>query len=87
MILVDVSDAYTDYVYPLTNNGELSVNTMKKIEETYIGKESRSSQDTNMLYHFLMYLLSKFGKATVCNIQYKFNVLPSVNLLPKVIIR
>ena len=42
-----------------------------------------------MLYHCLIDLLSKFGKSkvSVWNIKYKFNGLPSGNLLLKLIIR
>ena len=48
-----------------------------------------TAQDTNMLYHCLINSLSKVGKAKVFvwNSQYKFNRLPSGNILLKVIIR
>ena len=51
MILKNVSDANTDYVNLLTNHGEINLNMITKFEETYLGKELRSAQDTNMMYH------------------------------------
>ena len=51
MIPKDISDANTDYVNLITNHGEINLNVIEKIEEKYIGKESRAAQDTNMLYH------------------------------------
>ena len=53
----DVSEANTDYVNLLKNKGENNINMITKFEETYIGKESREAQDTNMMYHCLMNLL------------------------------
>ena len=53
----DVSEANTDYVNLLKNKGENNINMITKFEETYIGKESRAAQDTNMMYHCLMNLL------------------------------
>ena len=78
MIPKDLSDVNTDYVKLLTNNGEINLDMIKNVEETYIGKESRAAQDTNMLYRCLMDFLSKVGKAkvSVWNSQYTFNRLP-----------
>ena len=89
MIPKDVSDANMDYVNLHTNHGEINLNMITNFEETYIGKESRAAQDTNMMYHCLMDSLSKVGKYKVSlwKSQYKFNGLPSVHLLFKVIVR
>ena len=89
MIPKDVSDANMDCVNLLTNHCEINLNMITKFEETYIGKELRSAQDKNMLYHFLMNSVSKVGKAKASkwNIQYIVNGIPSVNILLKVIIR
>ena len=38
MITKDMSDANTDYVNLLPNNGEIDLNMIQKIEETYIRK-------------------------------------------------
>ena len=68
-----MSDANMDYVNLLTNHSEINLNMIKIYKETYIGKESRSAQDTNMLYHCLMNSLSEVGKSKVSmwNSQYK----------------
>ena len=89
MIPKDVSDANMDYVNLHTNHGEINLNMIANFEETYIGKESRAAQDTNMMYHCLMNSFSKFGKVivSVFNGQYEFNGLLLGNLLLKYIIR
>ena len=89
IILKYMSDANMDYVNLLTNHSEINLNMIKIYKETYIGKESRSAQDTNMLYHCLMNSLSEVGKSKVSmwNSQYKVNRIPLINLLLKVVIR
>ena len=63
MIPKDVLGANMDYVNLITIHCEINLN-MKK-NENYIGKESRATQDTNMMYHCLMNPLSNFGKSKV----------------------
>ena len=89
MIPKDVSDANMDYVNLLPNQGEINLNMITKFEETYTGKKLGVAQDTNILYHCLINLLSKVGKAKVSiwNSQYKVNRLPSGNILLKAIIQ
>ena len=62
---------------------------IKKSEETYIGKESISTQYINVLYHCQMNSISKVGKArvSVWSSQYKVNGLPSGNIFLKGIIQ
>ena len=89
MIKKYMSDANTDYVNILTNHSEMNINMITKFEQTHIGKESRSEQDTNILYHCLINSISDVGKykVSVWNSQYKVDEIPLRNLLLKVIIR
>ena len=75
MIPKDVSNVNADYVIIVIDHGEINLNTIKKFEETFMGKELRIAQKTNMVYHCLMNSLSKVGKPKVsmwCS-QYKVN--------------
>ena len=55
-------DENIDYVNLLMNHGDININMITKFDETYIRKESRAAQNTNILYHCLMNYLSKVGK-------------------------
>ena len=51
MISKDISYVNTDYIKLLRNHGDVKLDGIRKLEDTYIGTESKAAQDTNILYH------------------------------------
>ena len=80
---------YTLFTSLIDNHGEISIETIRQSEESYICNESRAAQDTAQLYKCLMTSLSRSGKKKVhvWSIQYTIGNLGSGALLLKVIIR
>eukprot|EP00978_Attheya_sp_CCMP212_P040484 scaffold221375_cov55-Attheya_sp.AAC.1 len=61
----DPADANTNYDDLLTLYGQISIERIRKFEETYIDQEVCSAQDSHMLYKCLMNLISKEGKSKI----------------------
>ena len=89
MIPEDPTDPSTVYKNLLTNHGEITLEQVRRFEESYIMTATRAAQDTSMLYQCLMASLSKQGKTKIMvwEGQYKINGFTSGNLLLKIIIR
>ena len=89
MQILDHPITPTKYTNLLTNHGELGLEDVLIFEESYINTPTRAAQDTNMLYHCLIGLLSKSGRAKVMvwEEQYKIKGKPFRNLLLNIIIR
>ena len=70
-------------------HGEISMETIRAFEETYIDSESRAAQDTAQMYRCLMTSMSKEGKRKILvwENMYTIGGLGSGNLLLKTIIR
>ena len=73
----------------LTNYGELTIETIRAHEMTYIATPSQVAQDAFMLYTCIMASLTQAGKAKVKMYKDQFTIGPNVsgNLLLKVLIR
>lgn len=78
-----------NYTSLLTNYGELSLETIRAYEATYITAQNRYAQDTHQLYMCIMNSLSTTAKAKVkiYKKQFTINGHVSGNLLLKVLIR
>ena len=78
-----------EYTNILTNHVELDLKDVLRFEKSYKNSPTRATQDTNMLYHFMIGSLSKVGrtKVMVWKDQYKIKGRPSGNILLKIIIR
>ena len=73
----------------LTNHSELSLDTIREFEETYISTESRAAQDTFMIYKCIRNSLSTEAKRHIFiwKNDYTVDGKPSGNLLYKVYCR
>ena len=73
----------------LTEYGTITMNQIREHEETYLATQSRSAQDSNLLYECIMNSISSECKAklTIWKKEYRCRQLPSGNLLLKVLIR
>eukprot|EP00978_Attheya_sp_CCMP212_P030064 scaffold109250_cov53-Attheya_sp.AAC.1 len=61
----DPADANTNYDDLLMLYGQISIERIRKFEETYIDQEVRSAQDSHMLYKCLMNSISKEEKSKI----------------------
>ena len=91
-------DADTEYVNILTNHAEVSINTIRDYEESYVQQQTRARQDTHCLYTCVIDSLSQEGRMKVLNEKDKYlieadptdpdndEMVPSGNLLLKVVL-
>ena len=88
-IPIDPADPIADTENLIRNYGTVSLERVRSIEEIYIDRAVRPAQDTNMLYHCIIYSLSKTGKQklNVWKKQFIIGKYPSGNLLLKVLVR
>ena len=79
----------TKYTNLLTNHGELNLEDVLKFEESYINTPTPAAQDTNMLYHCLIGLLSKAVRTKVMVQEEQYNIKGKLsgNILLKIIIQ
>lgn len=89
MIPEDPEDEDSPTEYLIENYGLMSIDRIRRFEETYLGQESRAAQDNYMLFKCLMNSISKEGKnkVVIWREQYTVNGITSGNLLLKIIIR
>jgi hypothetical protein len=89
MIPDDPADIASAQTYLIDNYGVTTLESIRNFEASYIDRNNRGAQDTNMLYSCLMNSISKEGKTKILiwKSQYTVNDKLSGNLLLKVIIR
>ncbi len=85
----DVTDPYSDTNYLIDTYGVISLEQIRKWEESYLNLPIRPAQDAFMMFKCLMNSISKEGKLKILiwKNQYTVGALSSGNLLLKVIIR
>ena len=73
----------------LRDYGTIDIGRVGAFESTYINTPTRSAQDTNLLYKYIMNSISKEGRAkiTIWKRDYMLRGFPSGNLILKVFIR
>ena len=73
----------------LTGYGTITLEQIRRYEESYISTQTRNAQDSNLLYECIMNSISNECKAklTIWKKEYRCGQLPSGNLLLKVLIR
>ena len=73
----------------IDHHGEITIDDLMAFEQTYVGAQNRSAQDSAQLYRCLMASISKEGKRKILvwEDQYTINGLGSGNLLLKIIVR